>query len=430
MPIPVLHAMAQNGNTKAAANTTAPVREAKYHDCTKPGCSGRCPIKVIAHKSGTDSPAVCRECGKKFSVPAWSKAKYGTGKKPQAPKANPTRMEAEMAKMRQQIATLQSQGSNKATPNGAGTGTGEARPKPNVADLDKYQSMLELAKAVGNNELVKSAQKALDEAKAAEKDIPLTSSFKQLEVERKKHDRAAALVVQTRAKLAEQEAAALEASKQYLRTSDKCDKLLQAAGRGKPDASKAQALSEALLPAPLGLPEEQQTVWLQMANDAAARLAAEVKRLFEAQFPGSLPQPMEGVEEARANKWARRRSASEEPLRNGESGRARAPGSRSRGPPRAEMFQQGHRVASSEATGANDTTGGDTNSVVAPTPVEDAMATVATSADEGPGQGSAAVNSAEASTSLPADDPLLVDRAKAELELALARAAEAQSQSA
>ena len=81
-----------------------------------------------------------------------------------------------MAKMRQQVAELQRQGKAKATTtNGV---TGESKPKPKQADLQTRQTMVDMAKAMGNVDLARSTQRVLDEAKAAKKAPHLRPSSK------------------------------------------------------------------------------------------------------------------------------------------------------------------------------------------------------------------------------------------------------------
>ena len=77
-----------------------------------------------------------------------------------------------MAKMRQQVAEMHRQ--VKAQASVPMVPTDSSKPKSKVEEL---QTMLDLAKAIGNDDVVRSTQKALDEAKAQDKGTPLTTIF-------------------------------------------------------------------------------------------------------------------------------------------------------------------------------------------------------------------------------------------------------------
>ena len=80
--------------------------------------------------------------------------------------------------------------------------------------------MLDLAKKIGDEGMVRSAQKALDEAKKTDKEVgnPLKVIFDKFDKPRKRKDQTASQVLQAREKLANLEAAATDAAKQFVRT--------------------------------------------------------------------------------------------------------------------------------------------------------------------------------------------------------------------
>ena len=342
----------------SSSKTLVSKTEVKYADCSRVGCNGRCPIKVIAHKIATDTPAVCKECGKKYPCPTWAKARFGMGaKKPTTSKPNAgNRVEAELAKMRQQMADLlkAQQPKPPKVPNGIGD------PKPLASKSADLQTILDLAKGVGNEELVKSTQKALDEAKASEnKKIPLTSMVKKLEHGRKKRDQAASKVAEIRQKLATAEAAALEAALEYCQLSDEYDKVLKEEGRIQSAESKGLGATGNILPSPPSLSEEKQAEWNQIAAQVTAKVALEVRALFEAANPGMLdsgPQAM-AVDGTNDQGRGRQRSASEEPP---HKVRSRTPRQNKMDPPEAPTIAPtGVEVSAPGSTPAKGVTEGD-----------------------------------------------------------------------
>ena len=80
--------------------------------------------------------------------------------------------------------------------------------------------MLDLAKKIGDEDMVRLAQKRLDEAKNNDKGVgnPLKVIFDKLDNARKRTEQATAQVVQAREKLAYLEVAAMDAAKQSVQT--------------------------------------------------------------------------------------------------------------------------------------------------------------------------------------------------------------------
>ena len=157
--------------------------------------------------------------------------------------------------------------------------------------------MLDLATKIGSEDMAKSAQLALDEAKKAANQgpaNPLKAIFIKLEQDKKRRDQAAANVLQAKEKLAASEKAALDAARQYVVTEIEKDRLLLVNGHVLQTATTNNKPEANLnLPAPGSLNEEQQAAWRKVVAQASAKAAAEAKAELAKTFPDAILDPDE-----------------------------------------------------------------------------------------------------------------------------------------
>ena len=245
--------------------------------CSAAGCPGTCPLKVIVHKASIGQPATCNECGRKYQCPSWAKTLFP---QPTRNLGKPAaKADASMAQLRQQNAELHRQLKNL---KGGKPEPADNKPKVNLGDL---QAMVDLAKKIGDEGMVRTAQKSLDEAKKAEKGVtdPLKAIVDKLARDRKRKDQAAAQVVQAKQKLAALEAAAMDAAKQFVQTHTEWDRLLRV--HGHKTAESPPADSKISMPAPASLPDDRRQVWDQVL----AEVALEAERLAKAKLASTFP---------------------------------------------------------------------------------------------------------------------------------------------
>ena len=98
--------------------------------CSKPGCTGTCPLSVVARSNQKDGvPAKCFECGRKYKVPAGGAGppQKQPGKK-QALQDNPE-VKQELMAVRKELAALKASVATSAKPDEGSLGEQGAEPE-------------------------------------------------------------------------------------------------------------------------------------------------------------------------------------------------------------------------------------------------------------------------------------------------------------
>ena len=285
----LLDAMAQNYKGKEtkgvgvdADGYSQPKNPARQmRSCVGHTCNGVCPLSVVVRQHGTAKPAICRECGRKFTVPPGAEKLF---KKADVP------VNTELTKLRKQMAEMQ-----KKLDSSAAEPASKSNEEPPKAIVTGLQAALDSAKEAGVSEIIiKQMQKDVDAAKqieaASRSGCPLKAMWGKNTAAKSKLDQLAAQVVKDIERLENTQKRAWEAACTLSKLEEQKKRLLVQQGHiTEPPEGKGAALLSAVPPA--NLSEEQKVLWQAKVD----KFNTELQESLVKDFPSCQPMESEAV---------------------------------------------------------------------------------------------------------------------------------------